>query len=616
MPALLAVVLPLSVMVLLLYASPGCSSSMPSGGGFLTNTSPLAAPPFGNCPWCPDDGANALTGSCSCPPGHELVQPLATISDCAYNTQPPLKDPPLRPSTIGLCLPFGFNHSTAAFGGAWQQDITASGAFGGCRSRNLITGDCNCPHGFDSVRMTAAAPSTMPADGATMMAPSAVVLCIHPVHNQGFGGAYQSLDPAQVVKQNCSTPNPLTGTCSCPVPATNWTSAAQSFRVVTYAPHTDGAVVGSAIVVCTELPPPADASALPSTVEICDGVHVDPTGAVDAAGGIQQCIKAAYASTAPTLSLPAGTYLMHHRLDITQEFELRTAGVTTEQPGCGMVGGPQCAVLRAAPELTDDYGLLLANGITRLRLDHIVLDGNRGQRLYTGPGISCGAKWTGHQAEGRQPAYNSGIHDCSNCSFHGFASINALCGTGCEYSGPNATFERCLFQNNGDHFGRQSGAEGHKWSDGLTIGSGPGALVRDCLFQDNSDINFIIADSHGARIENNTFRMVSNGAFGGIMLDNFNSPSNDNHSGTVVQHNMVDGGSRLHYGIELGPRPWYTAGGNLRGPTIITGNTISGAGFLINADGAGLPGAPFIVTGNNLSGECVAEFACVNGAVK
>lgn len=599
-------------MALLLHVFP-CLSGTPAGGGYLTNTSPLAAPPFGNCPWCPDEGANALTGSCSCPPGHELVQPLATISDCAFNTQPP--PAPLRPSSIGLCLPFGFDESTAAFGGAWQQDVDAAGAPGRCRSPNLVTGSCSCPQGFDLVSMTAVAPSTMPADDATSVTATKVVMCVPRAHRQGFGGAFQSLDPAPVVKHTCSTPNPATGNCSCAAPPANWTSAAHSFRVVTYAPDTAGTVVGSAIVICTELPPPPDPSALPSTVEICDGVHVDPTGTTDASRGIQQCIDAAYGSSA-SLDLPAGTYLLHHRLDIVQEFALRTTGVTTDQPGCGMASGPRCAVLRAAPELTDAYGLLLANGVSRLRLDHIVLDGNRGQRISTGPGISCGAKWTGHEGQGRSPAYNSGIHSCSNCSFHGFASINALCGTGCEYSGANATFERCLFQNNGDHFGRQSGAEGHKWSDGLTMGSGPGALVRDCLFQDNSDINFIIAEAHGARIENNTFRMVSNGAFGGIMMDNFNSPSNSNHSGAVVQHNTVDGGSRLHYGIELGPRPWYTDGGNLRGPVLVTGNTISGAGFLINADGAGLPGAPFIVTGNQLVGECVKDFACVSGAVK
>jgi hypothetical protein len=406
--------------------------------------------------------------------------------------------------------------------------------------------------------------------------------------------------------------------------------ASQSFRVVTYVPGAPGVVVGATIVVCTELPPGSTpntdaflagvvsdpSTAADTTVQICAGVRVDNTGKDDASTGISKCIGAAYNSESMSVSLPAGTYLLHHRLDITQEVTLRTEGVLATAAGCGLPGSPRCAVFRAAPELSDAYGLLLADGVTRLTLDHIVLDGNRGQRLHTGPGISCGGKWAGHEAEGRSPAYNSGIHDCTNCSFYGLASVNAICGTGCEYSGPNATFARCLFQNNGDHFGRQSGAEGHKWSDGLTMGSGADAVVRECLFQDNSDINFIIADAHGALVEANTFRMVANGAFGGIMLDNFNNPSLSNHSGAVVRGNGIDGGNRMHYGIELGPRPWYSAGGNLRGPVLVTNNTISGAAFFIDADGAGMPGAPFVVAANTFLGDCVAAFACVNGDVE
>jgi hypothetical protein len=351
-----------------------------------------------------------------------------------------------------------------------------------------------------------------------------------------------------------------------------------------------------------------------ANVEICPGVLVDSTGGKDASLGINRCIEAAYGGN-KALHLPAGgTFLIQHRLDITQEFTLGTAGVGTDAIGCGMPGSPRCAVLRAAVELTDAYGLLRADDVTRLTLNHIVLDGNRGQRLDTGPGIACGGEWVGHQPAGRSPAYNSGIHSCENCSFYGFASINTICGTGCEFSGSHATFERCMFQNNGDHFGRQSGGEGHKWSDGLTMGSAADAVVTDCLFQDNSDINLIVADAHGARIESNTFRMVAGGAFGGIMLDNFNSPLLSNHSGAVVRSNSIDGGSRMHYGIELGPRPWYTAGGNLHGPVLVTNNTISGAGFMIDADGAGLPGAPFTVLANTFVGDCVAPFACVSGA--
>ena len=48
----------------------------------------------------------------------------------------------------------------------------------------------------------------------------------------------------------------------------------------------------------------------------------------------------------------------------------------------------------------------------------------------------------------------------------------------------------------------------------------------------------------------------------------------------------------------------------------MTNNTISGAGFMVDAGGAGLPGAPFTVTGNTFAGGCVADFACVDGTVK
>jgi hypothetical protein len=62
------------------------------------------------------------------------------------------------------------------------------------------------------------------------------------------------------------------------------------------------------------------------------------------------------------------------------------------------------------------------------------------------------------------------------------------------------------------------------------------------------------------------------------------------------------------------PRPWYTDGGNLKGPTLITNNTIGGGGFAIDADGAGMPGAPFIIKGNTFVGQCVPHIACVDGS--
>ena len=88
---------------------------------------------------------------------------------------------------MGLCIPIGFNGSTAGFGGAWQQDVDAAGVAKRCRSPNLITGDCSCPRGFDPVLMSVAAPKTMPADGATAMGPSVVAVCVPPTYTPGFG---------------------------------------------------------------------------------------------------------------------------------------------------------------------------------------------------------------------------------------------------------------------------------------------------------------------------------------------------------------------------------------------------------------------------------------------
>ena len=271
--------------------------------------------------------------------------------------------------------------------------------------------------------------------------------------------------------------------------------------------------------------------------------------------------------------------------------------------------------------------------------DHIVLDGNRGARLSTGPGISCGAQWAGHAAEGREPAYNAGVHDCDGCRFIGFASINALCGTGLEFSGPDALFERALFASNGDHFGRQSGMEGHKWSDGLTVNSGPRCTITDSVFMDNSDINLIVAEGLGGTIERNTVRMVNGAAFGGIMLDTFNSPAASNFSGAnvtsaeptaqslapckpwpddrvraQVKNNTVDCGTRCHYGIEIGGLPWYP-NATIRGPATVAENTIGGAGFLLNCDVAGVAGEPVTVAKNTLVGGCVEAFPCVSGSV-
>jgi hypothetical protein len=187
--------------------------------------------------------------------------------------------------------------------------------------------------------------------------------------------------------------------------------------------------------------------------------------------------------------------------------------------------------------------------------------------------------------------------------------MHAVCGTGLEYTGTNFTVDRSMFLLNGDHFGRTSSSDAHSWSDGLTLDSGPGAVITNNLFQDGSDINFIVGGGMGARIAGNTVRMVANGCFGGFMLDNFNSNPNSNFVGALVTNNTILCGGRCHFGVELGPHPWYEST-NIFGGTV-TGNTISGAAVCLNLGGAGAAGSPFVVYGNALSGaQSGVDFLC------
>ena len=72
-----------------------------------------------------------------------------------------------------------------------------------------------------------------------------------------------------------------------------------------------------------------------------------------------------------------------------------------------------------------------------------------------------------------------------------------------------------------------------------------------------------------------------------------------NFTGTVFRDNSVDcGNGRCHYGIEVGPRPYYVSA-NVFGGTI-TANTVTGAGILINVDGGGTAADPVVVVSNSL----------------
>ena len=77
-------------------------------------------------------------------------------------------------------------------------------------------------------------------------------------------------------------------------------------------------------------------------------------------------------------------------------------------------------------------------------VDHIVLDGNRWERL-TGPAGAACAATNGNRAI----AYTAGIHNCTGCALSGSVSMHAVCGTGLEFSGLDFTVNDCFFHLNG-----------------------------------------------------------------------------------------------------------------------------------------------------------------------
>ena len=77
--------------------------------------------------------------------------------------------------------------------------------------------------------------------------------------------------------------------------------------------------------------------------------------------------------------------------------------------------------------------------------------------------------------------------------------------------------------HNGDHFTR------NMWSDGVTLNQASPAVVQNNLFIDNSDINLILGSGTDSDVSGNRVFELQNGAFGGVMFDNFNG----NTDGTV-----------------------------------------------------------------------------------
>ena len=342
-----------------------------------------------------------------------------------------------------------------------------------------------------------------------------------------------------------------------------------------------------------------DVEAAPaSAITICNGQSADPSGTTDAHQAIQNCIDAT--ASGGTLALPAGIYRLSAVVTIGHSMTLTTAN-SQNTPSCLDYATSPCAVFRAdaqdAPNGARGFFRLgtTSTQVSNVTLDHVVFDGNRTARLGTAMATACSQ---GNNGEGINVGSN-----CATCTLQHMASVRAICGTGMEWDGDGITVKDSWFAFNGDH------ATQNMWSDGLTIHKSNSGVVDSCTFVDNSDVDLISGGGTNAKYTNNVVEQLQQQAFAGIMLDNFNSSSLGDHTGAVVTSNLVSCPVACHFGIELGPHPWYPSPNIIGGS--VSGNTVVGGYIQINAQGSGTNAQPTVITQNTLGATpSSASFQC------
>lgn len=332
---------------------------------------------------------------------------------------------------------------------------------------------------------------------------------------------------------------------------------------------------------------------------VCAGVTTPLDGVTDNAPALRQCIQ--NTPTGGTLQIPAGVYTLRTAVPITKSMTLRTAGTSGSTQNCEQPG-VQCATLRAASNFSGTTGMLTVDNLSAVHIDHLIVDGNRGARLGSFNASQCASGAPGTNRYG----YNVRLGDCAGCSFRHNVSKNTLCGTALEFRGNDGVIVNNVIRSNGQN------SATNMWADGITIHFSDRATVTDNLLVDNSDVGLILGGGRNAFVARNTIQQATQVAFAGLMLDNFNGGTHGDFTGTTVTQNTVSCGTQrwCHFGINLGPHPWYQPPSNILGGTV-TGNTVTNARQGINVDGAGTVAAPLVLYNNSASGSPTsATFLC------
>jgi hypothetical protein len=252
------------------------------------------------------------------------------------------------------------------------------------------------------------------------------------------------------------------------------------------------------------------------------------------------------------LELPEGVYLISKQVKILKSITLTSKSSSASRHG--RVGSKaiaatscysassSCATLRASPELYAGGGILFMQG-SNISVFRIIIDGNRYNRLNSQTAKDCasGSNYAGH---------NSVFSGCNACSFTSSVTMFAVCGTGLGWVGNGSRVVDSVVCHNGDHYTH------NMWSDGLTLNQASPTVVQDNIFIDNSDISLIFGSGRGSEVSGNLVFEMQNGAFGGVMFDNFNGHTDGDFLGMQFHNNNIVCNGRCDFGLEIGPHPW------------------------------------------------------------
>ena len=470
-------------------------------------------------------GNVASSSACTCPANAPLPSFFEAAVDCHA---------PFARSQAFLCFPGASPLDGVGLGGVFQVDDIS----GACRSPNLFTRACTCSATYSSWV------ARVLVDNDGVLLGTTLTACLGPASPTNssqssvtsFGGLYQQDDPTPG-GQGCRSPNAATGTCTCP----QGSSVLTSWRVLVDTQA--GGYIGSHITVC------GVAEAPPAPVQICSGQSADPSGSSDASAAIQACVDAAPAGS--TLQLPAGVFSISMQVKISKAITLTSSYDNRRRGGRGAgelsaascySSASACATLRASPQLYAGGGVLFMHG-SNISIQRIIIDGNRYNRLNTPTAHDCanGSNYAGH---------NAIFSGCDGCSFTSSVTMFAVCGTGLGWTGKGSIVQDSVISHNGDHYTH------NMWSDGLTLNQASPAVVTDNLFIDNSDINLIFGSGTDSEVSGNTIFEMQNGAFGGVMFDNFNGNTDGDFIGMQFHNNDIECNGRCDFGLEVGPHPW------------------------------------------------------------